>query len=168
MEFETVVATLNSLLRTKQPNGFDSSWIRRNAPSCYRFIQEKHSSRIRWNRLGPAYLRIRPALSKVVETSTPIPLCTTKDNDVNSHLPAHCAGTRLPGAVGQDLAVLLTAILPPVMHPLDRRWRSGRSLAGRGRVRRASAAGRLAGRALRGSPSRTSDSCRSHRETRPG
>jgi hypothetical protein len=54
MEFETVVATLNSLLRTKKPNGFDSSWIRRNAPSCYRFIQEnirREYGGIDWDRL---------------------------------------------------------------------------------------------------------------------
>jgi hypothetical protein len=54
MEFETVVATLNSLLRKKQPNGFDSSWIRRNAPSCYRFIQEnirREYGGIDWDRL---------------------------------------------------------------------------------------------------------------------
>lgn len=40
MDFETAVATLNTLLRRKQPAEFDSSWIRRNAPGCYRFIQE--------------------------------------------------------------------------------------------------------------------------------
>src|SRR4026209_2346916 len=40
MDFATAVATLNDLLIRKQPAIFDSAWIRRNAPSCYRFIQE--------------------------------------------------------------------------------------------------------------------------------
>jgi hypothetical protein len=39
MDFGTVVATLNRLLAKKQPAGFNSSWIRTNAPRCYRFIQ---------------------------------------------------------------------------------------------------------------------------------
>ena len=47
MEFETVVATLNSLLRTKQPNGFDSSWIRRNAPSPNFSPIEKNKAALR-------------------------------------------------------------------------------------------------------------------------
>jgi hypothetical protein len=54
MDFETTVATLNSLLGRKQPAEFDSSWIRRNAPRCYRFIQEnvrREYGGIDWDRL---------------------------------------------------------------------------------------------------------------------
>jgi hypothetical protein len=40
MDFPTVVTNLNSLLTSKQPAGFDSSWVRRHAPDCYRFIQK--------------------------------------------------------------------------------------------------------------------------------
>ena len=54
MNFATVVETLNLVIGKKQPAKFDSSWIRRNAPSCYRFIQEnvrREYGGIDWDRL---------------------------------------------------------------------------------------------------------------------
>ena len=39
MDFATAITTLNSLLTSQQPATFNSSWIRRHAPRCYRFIQ---------------------------------------------------------------------------------------------------------------------------------
>jgi len=41
MDFSAVVATLNKLLARNQPDVFNSSWIRKRAPYCYRFIQRK-------------------------------------------------------------------------------------------------------------------------------
>lgn len=54
MDFETVVATLNRLLGKNQPAEFNSSWIRRTAPRCYRFIQKnvrREYGGIDWDRL---------------------------------------------------------------------------------------------------------------------
>lgn len=54
MDFATAVATLNDLLIRKQPATFDSAWIRRNAPSCYRFIRanvRREYGGIDWDRL---------------------------------------------------------------------------------------------------------------------
>jgi hypothetical protein len=54
MDFATVVATLNRLLAREHPAGFNSSWIRRNAPHCYRFIQEnlrREYGGVDWDRL---------------------------------------------------------------------------------------------------------------------
>jgi len=54
MDFQTVVATLNDLLGRRQPDCFNSSWIRRNAPPCYRFIQRnvrREYGGIDWDRL---------------------------------------------------------------------------------------------------------------------
>lgn len=39
MDFDGTIAALNELLSTQQPETFSSSWILRNAPSCYHFIQ---------------------------------------------------------------------------------------------------------------------------------
>jgi hypothetical protein len=44
MNFSTVVTTINRLLAEKQPTEFNSSWVRRHSPRCYRFIQ-KHVRR---------------------------------------------------------------------------------------------------------------------------
>lgn len=44
MDFSTVVTTINRLLAEKQPTEFNSSWVRKHSPSCYRFIQ-KHIRR---------------------------------------------------------------------------------------------------------------------------
>jgi len=41
MEFEQVVDCLNKLLNKKNPEFFNSSWIRKNSPNCYSFIQRK-------------------------------------------------------------------------------------------------------------------------------
>jgi hypothetical protein len=54
MDFELAVATLNSLLRRKRPAKLDSSWIRKNAPRCYRFIQKnvrRENGGIDWDRV---------------------------------------------------------------------------------------------------------------------
>jgi len=54
MDFETVTAMLNTLLARKQPQEFDSSWIRHNAPNCYRFIRgnvRREWGGIDWDRL---------------------------------------------------------------------------------------------------------------------
>ncbi len=60
MDFETAVATLNCVLERKQPAEFHSSWIRRNAPRCYRFIQKnvrREYGGIDWDRLTYALER---------------------------------------------------------------------------------------------------------------
>ena len=60
MDFETAVVTLNSVLGRKQPAEFHSSWIRTNAPRCYRFIQEnvrREYGGIDWDRLTSALER---------------------------------------------------------------------------------------------------------------
>ncbi len=41
MDFETVIKTINRLLTEKRPRTFNSSWVLRNAPRIYRFIQKK-------------------------------------------------------------------------------------------------------------------------------
>ena len=54
MDFETVVASLNRVLGKNQPAEFNSSWIRRTAPRCYRFIQKnvrREYGGIDWDRL---------------------------------------------------------------------------------------------------------------------
>jgi hypothetical protein len=40
MDFATAIESLNALLTNQQPVEFNSSWIRKHAPGCYRFIQE--------------------------------------------------------------------------------------------------------------------------------
>jgi len=39
MEFGEVIKIINKLLLKKQPPYFNSSWIRKNSPGCYNFIQ---------------------------------------------------------------------------------------------------------------------------------
>ena len=54
MNFSIVVETLNTLLAKNQPDVFNSSWIRKHAPRCYRFIQQKlrrEFGGIDWDRL---------------------------------------------------------------------------------------------------------------------
>jgi hypothetical protein len=41
MDFESVIKTINKLLIEERPRTFNSSWVRRNAPRIYRFIQKK-------------------------------------------------------------------------------------------------------------------------------
>ena len=41
MDFEGIVRTLDKLLLRKRPKSFNSSWILKHAPRCYRFISTK-------------------------------------------------------------------------------------------------------------------------------
>jgi hypothetical protein len=41
MDFERTIGMLNRLLLRKRPKTFNSSWILKNAPRCYRFIRSK-------------------------------------------------------------------------------------------------------------------------------
>jgi hypothetical protein len=54
MDFRSVVTTLNHLLVIKQPDVFNSSWIVKHAPRCYRFIRQnlrREFGGIDWDRL---------------------------------------------------------------------------------------------------------------------
>jgi len=54
MDLHSVAETLNKLLRRTQPVAINSSWIRRHAPRCYRFIQQnlrREFGGIDWDRL---------------------------------------------------------------------------------------------------------------------
>ena len=54
MDFSKVVETLNRLLTRNQPDPFNSSWIRKHAPQCYRFIRQnlrREFGGIDWDRL---------------------------------------------------------------------------------------------------------------------
>jgi hypothetical protein len=54
MDFDSVVATLNKSLARNQPDFFNSSWIRKHAPHCYRFIRQnlrREFGGIDWDRL---------------------------------------------------------------------------------------------------------------------
>jgi hypothetical protein len=54
MDFVSVIATLNKLLARNQPDVFNSSWIRKHAPHCYRFIRQnlrREFGGIDWDRL---------------------------------------------------------------------------------------------------------------------
>ena len=60
MDIATAIATLNRLLTSKEPAQFNSSWIRRHAPRCYRFIQvnfRREYGGIDWDRLTCALER---------------------------------------------------------------------------------------------------------------
>ena len=60
MDIATAIATLNRLLTSKEPAQFNSSWIRRHAPRCYRFIQvnfRREYDGIDWDRLTCALER---------------------------------------------------------------------------------------------------------------
>ena len=57
MDFNCVVATLNKLLGSYQPEVFNSSWVRKHAPHCYRFIRKNLRGEfggIDWDRLTHA------------------------------------------------------------------------------------------------------------------
>src|ERR1700693_1411942 len=41
MDFERTIGMLNRLFLRKRPKTFNSSWILKNAPRCYRFIRTK-------------------------------------------------------------------------------------------------------------------------------
>lgn len=41
MDFQNVVAVLNKLLLQKRPETFNSSWVLKHAPACYRFIRKR-------------------------------------------------------------------------------------------------------------------------------
>ena len=41
LDLDRVVSTLNQLLAQRQPATVNSSWIRRHAPACYRFIRKR-------------------------------------------------------------------------------------------------------------------------------
>lgn len=54
MDFRSVVTALNQLLAKKQPVVFNSSWILKHAPRCYRFIRQnlrREFGGIDWDRL---------------------------------------------------------------------------------------------------------------------
>src|SRR5688572_10039103 len=60
MDIATAIATLNRLLTSKEPAQFNSSWIRRHAPRCYRFIRvnfRREYGGIDWDRLTCALER---------------------------------------------------------------------------------------------------------------
>ena len=54
MDFSSMVETLNNLLARTQPDAINSSWIRKHAPRCYRFIRQnlrREFGGIDWDRL---------------------------------------------------------------------------------------------------------------------
>jgi hypothetical protein len=54
MDFDQAVTTLSKLLIDEDPATFNSSWVLKNAPECYRFIQKNirtDSDRIDWDRV---------------------------------------------------------------------------------------------------------------------
>lgn len=54
MDFDQVALILNKLLSRKRPESFNSSWILKQAPACYRFIQQNirtDSGSIDWDRV---------------------------------------------------------------------------------------------------------------------
>lgn len=64
MSLDRVASTLNELLSRMRPTTVNSSWIRRHAPACYRFIRKRirtETGGIDWDRvtsvLDPAYQR---------------------------------------------------------------------------------------------------------------
>ena len=57
MNFESAVSTMNNLLAAKQPQTFNRTWVRVNAPCVYRFIQKEiriQRGGIDWDRLTRA------------------------------------------------------------------------------------------------------------------
>ncbi len=57
MDFNYAVKIINKLLKEKRPDTFNSSWIRQQAPSSYRYIQKKVRSEIGgidWDRVTRA------------------------------------------------------------------------------------------------------------------
>ena len=60
MDIANAIASLNGLLTSKEPAQFNSSWIRRHAPRCYRFIRanfRREYGGIDWDRLTCALER---------------------------------------------------------------------------------------------------------------
>jgi hypothetical protein len=60
MNFGSAISILNRLLSRKRPDTFNSSWIRRHAPACYRFINKKIRAElggIDWDRVTCALER---------------------------------------------------------------------------------------------------------------
>jgi hypothetical protein len=54
MDFDETVNILNGLLADEDPAAFNSSWVLRRAPACYRFIQKNvrtDAGRIDWDRV---------------------------------------------------------------------------------------------------------------------
>ncbi len=54
MDFECAIKTINELLTEKQPQTFNRSWVRVNAPCAYRFIQRNiriENGGIDWDRI---------------------------------------------------------------------------------------------------------------------
>ena len=57
MDFSSATKTINQLLMEKQPQTFNSSWIRKSAPNIYRFIQSQirtETGDIDWDRITRA------------------------------------------------------------------------------------------------------------------
>jgi hypothetical protein len=57
MDFDCAVKTINRLLREKQPDTFNSSWIRQHAPGSYRYIKKNVRAQIGgidWDRVTRA------------------------------------------------------------------------------------------------------------------
>ena len=54
MNFDQTIATINKLLSKKRPETFNSSWILKHAPQCYRFIQRNvrtENGSIDWDKI---------------------------------------------------------------------------------------------------------------------
>jgi hypothetical protein len=54
MDFDQAIVTLNRLLTDNDPVTFNSSWVLRNAPKCYRFIRKNirtDTGRIDWDKV---------------------------------------------------------------------------------------------------------------------
>lgn len=54
MDFDQAIGTLNRLLTDTDPVTFNSSWVLRNAPGCYRFIQKNirtDTGRVDWDKV---------------------------------------------------------------------------------------------------------------------
>jgi len=63
MDFDSAVKTINRLLRRKQPQTFNSSWIQKYAPHIYRFFQKnvrRESGGIDWDKITRALDRKFP------------------------------------------------------------------------------------------------------------
>ena len=57
MDFDSAVTTINRMLIEKRPHAFNSSWVRKNAPLMYRFIQQHvrtETGGIDWDRITRA------------------------------------------------------------------------------------------------------------------
>ncbi len=60
MDFDRVIGLLNGLLTDEDPAEFNSSWILKRAPGCYRFIQKNirtENGRIDWDKVTAALER---------------------------------------------------------------------------------------------------------------